>query len=221
MALNAPSKPARGRPTIGRKIAFHVPLPPSKGADTKNFDDTDKQFARIYCKDSVGFFLGLPLANYRKLLTAPRPPAEGEEEGDGAAEVIRAVADKVSAKPYTILLAPGTQVKQGKYKWYAGANADDGFPNEVEIKTLEFSLPGYMPVWRILDWLAGQRNTYDLGSGQSAELPGMSFDNYDKIIALTTPALRTYPLASILYDYRVPAPNPNIIDDPEAEQPGA
>ena len=214
MALSPTSKPARGRPTVGRKLAFHVPLPPAKGAETKNFDDTDKQFARIYCKDSVGKFLGLPLANYRKLLTAPRDIPGGEIGPGGAAEVIRAVSDRVSAKPYTILLAPGTLVEQGKYVWYRGANADDGLPNAVELRTLEFSLPGYMPVWRLLDWLTGQRDTYDIGNGRSAVLPGMTFDNYSKIIALITPAQRTYPLASLLYEDRVPPPNPDGLDNP-------
>lgn len=219
MALNAPSKPARGRPTVGRKIAFHVPLPASKGSDTKNFDKTDQIYARIYCKDSVGHFLGLPLANYRKLLTAPKPPVGGGE-GDGAPEIIRAVSDRVSAKQYTLTLLPGTTVKQGKYIWYKGEGADDGFPDEVEIKSLQFSLPGYMPVWRLLDWLVGHKDSYNNGTTDTEPLPGMNFENYNKIIALTTPALRTYGIRSLLYEDPVPPPIAGELDAPGENNPG-
>ena len=218
MALSVPSKPARGRPTIGRKMAFHVPLPAAKNANQKNLDETDRVFCRMYCKDSVGFFLGLPLANYRKLLTDPAGSIVNlPNQGD---KVIRAVADRTSARPYTITLEPGTLVKQAQYVWYSGVNQNDNVADEIELKTLQFYLPAYMPVWRILDWLAGKRENYDMSGGPSATLPGMTFLNYGKIIALTTPNERTYPLESILYQNRVPPPIAGSLDAPgPAQQP--
>lgn len=216
MALNAPSKAGRGRPTIGRKIAAHVPLPAGKKAAERNYDKTDQLFARLYAKDSVINFLGLPLANYRKLLTSP--PGIGVDLPQQGNKVIRAVADKVSAREYTIILQPGTLVQQAQYKWYLGENPDDGSPDSVELKSLSFSLPAYMPVWRILDWLAGQMDTYQVGTGQSEALPGMDFTNYNKIIALVTPSQRTYPLESILYTNRVPPPIPTALDAPGTPQ---
>lgn len=216
MALSTPSKAARGRPSIGRKMAFHVPLPPGKKALERNFDRTDQLFARIYCKDSVGYFLGLPLANYRKILADP--PGVGINLPQQGIKQIRAVSDRTSAMPYTITLQPGTLVKQGQYRWFQGETFDDGVADNVEMKTLQFYLPAYMPVWRVLDWLAGKRNNYDLVDGPSENLPGMSFDNYDRIIALTTPNDRTYGLESILYRPRVPQPIRNVLDPPGPDQ---
>lgn len=202
---NPTNKAGRGRPTHGRKIAFHVPLPPAKNAAEKNFDATDKLFCRLYAKDSVGYFLGLPLANYRKILA--KPATEAGPNGPNA-PVVRAVSDRVSAREYTLTLAPGTAVDQGEYEWYKGVGGVLDIPKTLELKTLQFSLPAYMPVWRILDWIEGKKSTYSLGDGESEALPDMDFRNYGKIIAITTPSQRTYPIRSILYPQPVPKPDP-------------
>lgn len=216
MALNALSKAARGRPTAGRKVGFHVPLPASKRAREKSRDFTDQTFCRMYCKDSIGKFLGLPLANVRYIEADPEGtlisiPHQGPK-------VLRAVPDRVSARPYTILLQPGTLVTQKNYKWYLGENADDGIIDQVELKTLQFYLPAYMPIWRILDWLIGRKDTYVDDQGVSQALPGMTFTNYEKILALITPTQKTYNLESALYTNRVPPVDPVVLDPPIAAQ---
>lgn len=212
MALAPSSKAGRGRPTSGRKMAFHVPLPASKSAALKSIDATDKIFCRAYMKDAVGYFLGLPLANIRLIeatVTAQSVPLLGSVQE----KQVRAVPDRVSARPFTLVLEPGTTVKAGEYRWYTGGG-DSIVNEEFEVKTLQIFLPNYIQVWRVLDWIAGARNTYRTGQGQSVVLPEMTVKNYNKIIAVTTPAQRTYALESILYDTRVPLPNAtSLIDD--------
>lgn len=198
-------------------MAFHVPLPASKSAFEKSFDLTDRTFCRLYCKDSIGKFLGLPLANPRLILsdttgTVIDTPQLGSK-------IIKAVPDRVSARPYTLLLQPGTTIRASTYTWFGADGAPGITTTNYQAKTIQIFLPSYMKVEMILDWLQNQVATYRVGDERSAPLPGITFENYHKIIALTTPSQRTYPLESALYEDRVPTATRGVLDNPQEAKP--
>ena len=217
MPLAPTSKAPRGRPTKGRKMAFHAPLPPSKAAVAKAYDQTDRTFCRIYCKDAIGSFLGLPLANPRFILADPNNSlVDIPQTGD---KVLKAVPDRVGAKPFTLLLQPGTVIRAATYAYYGPDGAPGITFNNFQVKTLQIFVPAYITVRQMIEWLQEGRKSYFIGEGQSGDLPGMTSVNYDKIIALTTPAQRTYTLESSMYPNRNPFRNRVTLDDPNTALP--
>lgn len=203
---NPISRGARGRGTSGREFTAHAPLPPAKGAADKMVDATDKLFLRVRANDSILNHLGLPLANIREIYAIPSDSANAP---DPIVPIRKVVADKISANPWTIILLPGTQIKQGKYVWYQGANAPDSIPDTLELKTIQIFLPTYIQAWRVISWLSTGRKDYDLADGsKSPQLAGMTTDNYDSIIGVTTPRGITYNFDSILYEKDVPPTDP-------------
>lgn len=186
--------PINGRPLRGSKFPFHAPLPASKrNRSLLPPTDIDYNFCRIFCKDSIANFLGLPRANYRT----------GIFKGDaGNAGSRFSINEKVKANPYTLTLMPNTQVIQGKYD---GEAADGATTEAVVMKSLQIFMPSHIQVWRVLFWLTNETNYYLDDEGNQIILTAYAPPaTLKSIMAVTTPSGRKYNLRTMLFPDAVP-----------------